>query len=145
MVEMAMSLMVFLTAIFLTIDLVRLSYQSVTSQLIAGRAIRRINVRPAQPSSTREHEIFEDILRLARNFGLPEQLNLCVNTSDPTGCRQVHTSQQLGGLQPNDLPDFGEPRQLISFSIRFTVPMFFNITSYEVNAAVIGRNEPFEV
>ena len=88
-VEFSISVFIFLAALILTVEVVRLSLNSVTSQLIVGRAIRIINVREVHHTASREEDIFRNILNMTKSFGLPSQMLLCLNEANIDNCTQI--------------------------------------------------------
>lgn len=130
-VETALSALVFLSALIMTIDLIRLSYYYATTQFLAARILRVVNVTDGAPSF-REAAIIREKNQSAGAYGMaPGQVGVTVATVGAT------TSCPLGTICKSD------PRDLVSVKVSYRYKFFYNVFEFTVESFAVGRNEPF--
>ena len=146
MVEAAGAIFAFFLILVLGLDVLRLTYNALSSQFLVARVIRCVNIGGFHaPGNTPQQDGIaaqDYILGQSNLFGLglnnefdgvPGNDKVCIKGPNDLGtpCSGAVTDSA------------GGPRDFTVVELNFGVPIFFGGTSLTVNALAIGRNEPF--
>jgi Flp pilus assembly protein TadG len=136
MVELAITLNVFLALFIMVVDITRLSYSAVSMQYLISKSARwgvigRTEEDPASPGVqlSRADSIKKKMIEYAGTLSLqldPANVKVCPATTP--AC----TADNAGG--PNDF---------IVISVTKPVKVFFGTWSYNLSASVFAKNEPY--
>lgn len=134
--ETAISLLVFLSLIFMSIDILQMAYHTVNAQFIVTTALRESVIGPGRPlKETRLAEIKATVKRIGKKYNVNlNDSNIRVCSVPANNCTFQDPLTQNGG----------GPQSLVSLSIRYQFKLL-NIFSHEIAAEAIGRNEPFSI
>lgn len=145
MVEMAVVLPVFLLILIISMDFLRLSYHSLTTQYVVNRVVRQAVVGPsARPAaySSQEEWIQGATIALSRSLGVAvsaDQIAVC-----------PYSSVAGGGSCDPTADDAGQPGELIAVQVLAPTSGFgwstanhLDLRNYALSAQVLGRNEPW--
>lgn len=146
MLETAMTAGVFFMIIFLGCEMLRLGFNLIMTQYVTSTIIREAvigNVAKNMDSNytvitnpEARAQVMEDLLldraaELGLNLGPKSDnntsINICALGADCTKDDNAGTSDEL-----------------LSVQVRYTLPMFFGLGSYEINVTMLGKNEPFD-
>jgi len=134
-VEMAISALAFFLLCFVTLDVLRLSYQMANAEFIVNRAVRDAVIDQTQAGATRLSTVQTIVTNKASRYGVTldpaTQIKVCSVSSGST-CTYGSANQSAG-----------TGRQLVAIGIRYDFRFLFWLLSHEINAEAIGRNEPF--
>ena len=151
MLEFILSCLVFLMVVFLSMDVLRYSFETARANHVVNMAIREVTIGGAE-GAARTAAFVGEIEGQATTIGVTAPLNIkicstnllhgstppCCETSDGT-CTNANNPKRLAA---------GGSSDMVQITINYNFQsLFFNIIGlgdiWPVRAQAIGRNEPF--